>query len=126
MCDQIIRRVASRVIQSSYFQVGDSILYGRYKNHRGQITSFGVDKWGNPTVTISPIPLGRKKPKTFGLFRIWKAEVKEKALAELEAQQRAKGVIPSAAEGATSSAPVGGLSVDEFDDDDDWDAVSLF
>jgi hypothetical protein len=63
------------------------VLYGKYKNHKGKVISFGQDKWGNPTVEIEPIPKGRKQNKIFGLFRIWRADVKEKALAEQKAQQ---------------------------------------
>ena len=74
-------RVARRFI-ASYFNIGDIVLYGRWKNHHGRIIGFGKDKWGNPTVTIEPVPLGRKKPKTFGLFKLWKADVKEQAMSE--------------------------------------------
>jgi hypothetical protein len=62
---------------ASYFSIGDEIVYGRWKNHRGKILSFGQDEKGNPTVTIEPIPKGRKENKTFGLFKIWKAENKD-------------------------------------------------
>ena len=82
MCDQIINRVAARFIRASYFSIGDLILYGRWKNHSGRVIGFGKDKWGNPTVTIEPIPLGRKRPKTFGLFKLWRADVKERAITE--------------------------------------------
>jgi hypothetical protein len=78
-------RVAARFLTGSYFNVGDVILYGRWKNHVGRITAFGADQYGNPTVTIEPVPLGRKKPKTFGLFKIWRKDVKDRALAEQEA-----------------------------------------
>jgi hypothetical protein len=83
----LISRVAERFIKASYFTPGDIVLYGKYKNHKGKVISFGQDKWGNPTVEIEPIPKGRKQNKIFGLFRIWRADVKEKALAEQKAQQ---------------------------------------
>ncbi len=70
------------MLAASYFEVGAVVLYGKYKNHRGRIVGFGQDKWGNPTVEIEPIPKGRKQNKVLGLFRIWRADVKEKALAE--------------------------------------------
>ena len=35
------------------------------------------DKWGNPTVEIEPIPKGRKKNRLIGLFRIWRADIRE-------------------------------------------------
>jgi hypothetical protein len=76
-------RVASKyLVAAGYFQIGDIALYGKYKNKRGKIVGFGHDKWGNPTVEIEPIPKGRKQNKVFGLFKIWRADVKEKALAE--------------------------------------------
>jgi hypothetical protein len=80
--EALATRVAQRFITASYFNLGDVVLYGRWKNHRGRVIGFGQDKWGNPTITIEPIPLGRKQPKTFGLFKIWKADVKERAINE--------------------------------------------
>lgn len=88
--ETVRRVVASFQREASYFSVGTIVLYGKYKNHRGIVRSFGKDQWGNPTVEIEPIPKGRKQNKVFGLFRIWKAEVKEKALAELAKQETAQ------------------------------------
>ena len=62
---------------TTYFKIGDVVLTGKYKNARGQIVAFGEDKWGNPTVEVEPIPKGRKKNRIIGLFRIWRADVKE-------------------------------------------------
>jgi len=62
---------------TTYFKIGDIVLIGKYKNSRGQIVAFGEDKWGNPTVEVEPIPKGRKKNRIIGLFRIWRADVKE-------------------------------------------------
>ena len=89
--------------QSSYFEPGQVVLYGKYKNHKGKILSFGQDKWGNPTVTIEPIPKGRKQPKTLGLFRIWRADVKEKALAErdLAVKVATRYIVAAVARGET-------------------------
>jgi hypothetical protein len=95
-------RVAARHLVAAYFNVGDIILLGKYKNKRGKIIAFGRDKWGNPTVEVEPIPKGRKQNKVFGLFKIWRADVKEKALAE-QAQN---------AEGGPKVA---------LGEDDDWD-----
>lgn len=64
-------RVARRFV-AAFFNVGDVILFGKYKNKAGRIVSFGQDAKGNPTVTIEPIPKGRKQNKTFSLFKIWK------------------------------------------------------
>src|SRR5574338_509619 len=97
-----VLRVASRHVQAAYFSVGDIVLMGKYKNKRGKIVSFGQDKWGNPTVEVEPIPKGRKQNKVFGLFKIWRADVKEKALAE-------------------QAAAAGGEKVALDDEDDDED-----
>lgn len=64
-------KVARRFL-SSFFNVGDVILFGKYKNKKGRILSFGQDAKGNPTVTLEPIPKGRKQNKTMTLFKIWK------------------------------------------------------
>lgn len=92
-------RVAARYmllkIAGDYFKPGDIVLYGKYKNHRGRIVQFAKDKWGNPTVEVEPIPKGRKQNKVFGLFKIWRADVKEKALAE-QAQAEAAAMAKAA------------------------------
>jgi len=62
---------------------------GKYKNMRGAIVGFGQDKWGNPTVEIEPTPKGRKQNKTIGLYRIWRADVKESVLMKQQAAERA-------------------------------------
>jgi hypothetical protein len=64
----------------AYFNVGDVVLMGKYKNVRGAIVGFGQDKWGNPTVEIEPTPKGRKQNKIIGLYKIWRADVKEGVL----------------------------------------------
>lgn len=65
---------------TAYFKVGDLVLIGKYKSARGKVVGFGQDKWGNPTIEIEPIPKGRKQNKVIGLFKIWRADVKEAAL----------------------------------------------
>lgn len=62
---------------ASYFEPGTIVLYGKYKNKRGKVVRFAEDKWGNPTVEIEPIPKGRKENKVLGLYKIWRADVKE-------------------------------------------------
>ncbi len=69
--------------EASYFSIGDIILFGKYKSKKGKIVGFGKDQKGNPTVTIEPIPKGRKKNKELGLFRIWHAPVEEKIASEI-------------------------------------------
>jgi hypothetical protein len=65
---------------TTYFKIGDVVLMGKYKNVRGTIVGFGEDQWGNPTVEIEPTPKGRKQNKIIGLFKMWRADVKEGAL----------------------------------------------
>lgn len=87
-----MRKSASRV--TAYFKVGDVVLMGKYKNVRGAIVGFGQDKWGNPTVEIEPTPKGRKQNKVIGLFKIWRADVKEGAMKQLERVARAPRSSP--------------------------------
>ncbi len=86
------QRVARR-FYASYFEVGTIVLFGKYKNHRGKVVKFGQDKWGNPTIEIEPIPKGRKQNKVLGLFKIWRADVKEKALADLVNNAKLASVV---------------------------------
>jgi hypothetical protein len=69
----IAERVAARVILASYFEVGDIVYFGKYKNKKGKIVRLFLDEKGHPSVEIQPIPQGRKKNKVFGLFKIWHA-----------------------------------------------------
>lgn len=64
----------ARVKTASYFNVGDEILYGKYKNKRGCIVAFGKDERGVPFIEVEPIPKGRKKNKIIGLFKVWHAD----------------------------------------------------
>lgn len=89
-------RVASRYVRAAFFEVGDIILFGKYKNKKGKIVGFSTNPKGQPTVEIEPIPKGRKKNKVIGLFKIWNVSKKEEALAkqQLEKQKqeaKAKG-----------------------------------
>lgn len=77
----IAHRVARRHT-AAFFNVGDIILFGKYKNKKGKIVRFGKNDKGQPTVEIEPIPKGRKKNKTMGLMKIWSLTKKEEALAE--------------------------------------------
>ncbi|CAN5609293.1 hypothetical protein BH11MYX1_BH11MYX1_56140 [soil metagenome] len=81
-----MKKLAIRV--TAYFKIGDVVLMGKYKNVRGAIVGFGQDKWGNPTVEIEPTPKGRKHNKVIGLYKIWRADVKEAALMQLATRRR--------------------------------------
>jgi len=56
--------------QAAYFEVGDLVAYGKYKNKKGKVVGFGLDDKGQPTVEIEPVPKGQKKNKTLTLFKI--------------------------------------------------------
>lgn len=62
---------------TQYFKIGDLVLMGKFKNSQGKVVGFGEDKWGNPTIEVEPIPKGRKQNKIIGLFKIWRADVKD-------------------------------------------------
>jgi len=98
---RVLKRFAS-----SYFSIGTEVLYGKWKNHRGRVVGFGADQYGNPTIEIEPIPKGRKKNKVLGLYRIWRADVKEKAIAE---RARAEAAIRVASRYLTSKRNLGSL-----------------
>jgi hypothetical protein len=70
-------------LKAAFFNIGDIILYGKYKNKKGKVVSFGQDKHGNPTITIEPIPKGRKQNKEMGLYKIWHAPATEKEASEV-------------------------------------------
>ena len=107
MADESLHlRVAARFLRAGYFAVGDLVWQGKYKNKLGIITAFGVDAKGNPTITVSPIPKGRKQDKTFSLFKVWKvrpeqiedlkAKGKIAASRELEVPDPLPAYVPSA------------------------------
>lgn len=55
----------------AYFDVGDLILYGKYKNKKGKVVRFDVDpKSGDPVVVVEPVPKGKKQNKKIKLYKI--------------------------------------------------------
>lgn len=106
-------RVAARyLVSSDYLSVGTIVLYGKYKNHVGKIVRFSQDKWGNPTVEIEPVPKGRKSNKIMGLFKMWRKDIKDRAVAEQEAAEQAAGGAMRLAD-QTADEPE--------DEDEDWE-----
>jgi hypothetical protein len=96
---------------ATYFRAGDLVYFGKYKNKLAKIISFGLDLKQNPTVTIEPVPKGRKQPKTMGLFKIWKARPKTAAqrIAErhrAEVQLDPVTVLPNGSAFAVGSFPL--------------------
>lgn len=72
---------------SAYFNVGDEILFGKWKNKRGIIQSITVDPKGNPVVVIQP-KNGRKLVE-MQLFKIWKAAPTDRLVTKVAAAYRA-------------------------------------
>lgn len=56
---------------SGPFDVGDDILFGKYKNKKGKIKDVFVDDKDHVAVEIEPDPKGRKKNVEMGLYKIW-------------------------------------------------------
>ena len=58
-----------------YFNVGDEILFGKWKNKRGVIVALDIDERGVPIVVIEPRSnaKGRKKNVEIGLYKIWRS-----------------------------------------------------
>lgn len=71
---------------AGFFNVGDLILYGKWKNKKGRITTISMDAKGNPTVVIEPIPKGRKKSVVMQLFKIWHAKPIEQLTVKVAAR----------------------------------------
>lgn len=69
--------------KAAYFEVGDVILWGKYKNKKGRIVSFEMDEKGQPVVEIEPVPKGQKKNKKMTLFKIRKAPAEGKTAASV-------------------------------------------
>jgi hypothetical protein len=66
-------RVARRYLAKKFeINVGDPILYGKYKNKKGIVKGFKTGPKGDPIVVIEqvPNPTGRKQPKELKLFKI--------------------------------------------------------
>lgn len=82
--EKVAWRFAHRKV-GAFFNVGDLILFGKYKNKKGRIVQFSLNEKGQPLVEIEPIPKGRKQNKLMGLFKIWNVAAIEKAIQKKEA-----------------------------------------
>lgn len=78
MAEKVAWRYA-HVKTGAFFNVGDEIFFGKYKNKRGRIVQFSLNDKGQPLVEIEPIPKGRKQNKVMGLFKIWSIKAIEKS-----------------------------------------------
>lgn len=83
-----MNKLAGRVALkfAAMFNIGDIILFGKYKNKKGRILSFGKNDKGQPTITVEPIPKGRKQNKVMGLYKIWTLPKEEQAKAKADAK----------------------------------------
>ena len=68
----LAQKVAARY-KMAYFNVGDLILYGKFKNKSGRLVRMWMDDRGIPMIEIEPFPKGRKKNRVMGLYTIRKA-----------------------------------------------------
>lgn len=64
----------------SYLDIGDVVLYGKFKNAMGRIIAFGVNEKGDPTIDVQPVSKdGADRPggpKTITLLKVRKVEKK--------------------------------------------------
>lgn len=84
-----LRSLIREVAYSGLFKKGDHVLFGKYKNKKGKIVDLYQDDKGHPTLEIEPIPKGRKKNVTMGLYKVWKSDEKfdEEKLSEARARE---------------------------------------
>lgn len=69
-----LRQVIREAAYAGMFKKGDHVLFGKYKNKKGKIVDMYLDDKGHPTIEIEPIPKGRKKIVTMGLYKVWKPD----------------------------------------------------
>jgi hypothetical protein len=68
-----LRRVIREAAYAGLFKKGDHVLFGHYKNKKGKIVDVYLDDKDHPTIEIEPVPKGRKKNVTMGLYKVWQA-----------------------------------------------------
>jgi hypothetical protein len=80
----------------SYLNVGDVVLYGKFKNAKGRIKSFGKNEKGDPTIEVQPIDSDFKpkkgQPKTLTLLKVRKLPKKASAQRVVARFLQARGV----------------------------------
>ena len=95
---------ASRVAKTYSVNKGDLVWYGKYKNQRGEVKSFGMGDKGDPTITLEQLPSPsarkpkKKSPKTLNLFQIRprKEDEHDKARKEAVSKALSKKEVPKA------------------------------
>lgn len=90
-----LRLVIREAAYAGIFKKGDHVLWGKYKNKKGKIVDVYIDDKGHPTIDIEPVPKGRKKTVTMGLYKIWKPEndFNEETLKESTGPKRGPWVV---------------------------------
>ncbi len=68
----VLREIIREAAYAGMFKKGDHVLFGKYKNKKGKIVAVYLDDKDHPTIDIEPIPKGRKKTVSMGLYKIWK------------------------------------------------------
>lgn len=88
-------KVTGRWLVAGYLNIGDLILYGKFKNARGRITGFGKNEKGDPTVIIQPVDKDgnakKGQPKELVMLKVRKIEPEQKEATE-DQQAAAKSV----------------------------------
>jgi len=65
-------RVATRYLTAAYFQPGEYIFFGKFKNKIGKIIRIFLDSRDIPQIEIEPVPKGRKSNRIFSLYTVRK------------------------------------------------------
>lgn len=72
-----------RYFNGGYLNIGDLILYGKFKNALGRITGFGKNDKGDPTVVIQPVDKEgapkKGQPKELVMLKVRKVEPEKEA-----------------------------------------------
>jgi hypothetical protein len=79
-----LQSIIHEAAYSGIFKKGDQVLFGKYKNKKGKIIDIYLDDKGHATIEIEPMPKGRKKNVTMGLYKVWKPNEKFEELDEIE------------------------------------------
>jgi len=91
---RLAAQVVKRYIEAGYLDIGDLILYGKFKNALGRITGFGKNEKGDPTVIIQPVDKEgnpkKSQPKELVMLKVRKVEP--------EAGKKKEAAMPSIAE----------------------------
>ncbi len=57
---------------NDYIQVGQTVLYGKFKNRPALVKKIFKDDRGVIMIELEPVPKGRKKNRIMSLFSVWK------------------------------------------------------